>query len=97
MMDSTGGVIAASKGEEATTRDAAAFVALVEPVLPAAYRLAVLRATEDVENAFSALVKREDQAGILGQGVDSLSRARGGIVCGIPERGRQPYRSPASR
>ncbi len=43
----------------------------------AGYRLAVLRATEDVENAFSALVKREDQAGILGQGVDSLSRARG--------------------
>lgn len=43
----------------------------------AAYRLAVLRATEDVENAFSALVKREDQAGILAQGVDSLSRARG--------------------
>ncbi|NKI69339.1 efflux transporter outer membrane subunit [Collimonas pratensis] len=43
----------------------------------AAYRLAALRATEDVENAFSALVKREDQADILGQGVDSLSRARG--------------------
>jgi NodT family efflux transporter outer membrane factor (OMF) lipoprotein len=43
----------------------------------AAYRLAVLRATEDVENAFSALVKREDQAGILAQGVESLSRARG--------------------
>jgi NodT family efflux transporter outer membrane factor (OMF) lipoprotein len=43
----------------------------------AGYRLAVLRATEDVENAISALVKREDQAGILAQGVDSLSRARG--------------------
>ncbi|WP_114974151.1 efflux transporter outer membrane subunit [Rhodoferax ferrireducens] len=43
----------------------------------AAYRLAALRATEDVENAFSFLVKREDQAGILTQGVDSLSRARG--------------------
>jgi NodT family efflux transporter outer membrane factor (OMF) lipoprotein len=43
----------------------------------AGYRLAVLRATEDVENAFSALVKREDQAGILVQGVDSLNRARG--------------------
>jgi outer membrane protein TolC len=41
------------------------------------YRLAVLRATEDVENAFSALVKREDQAGILAQGVNSLGRARG--------------------
>ncbi|HYD59154.1 MAG TPA: efflux transporter outer membrane subunit [Noviherbaspirillum sp.] len=42
----------------------------------AAYRLAVLRATEDVENAFSALVKREDQASILAHGVDSLGRAR---------------------
>ena len=43
----------------------------------AAYRLAVLHAAEDVENAFSALLKREDQASILAQGVDSLSRARG--------------------
>ena len=43
----------------------------------AAYRLAVLRAGEDVENAFSALVKREDQAELLGQGVASLTRARG--------------------
>jgi NodT family efflux transporter outer membrane factor (OMF) lipoprotein len=42
----------------------------------AAYRLAVLHAAEDVENAFSALVKREDQAGMLAQGVDSLGRAR---------------------
>jgi len=43
----------------------------------AAYRLAALRATEDVEDAFSALVKREEQAAILAQGVDSLARARG--------------------
>ncbi len=43
----------------------------------AAYRLAVLRATEDVENSFSTLVKREDQARILAQGVNSLGRARG--------------------
>ena len=42
----------------------------------AAYRLAVLRATEDVENAFSALVKREEQTVMLTQGVDSLGRAR---------------------
>ncbi|WP_285413108.1 efflux transporter outer membrane subunit [Variovorax sp. efr-133-TYG-130] len=41
-----------------------------------AYRLAVLRATEDVENALSALAKREEQAGLLAQGVDSLGRAR---------------------
>lgn len=47
-----------------------------EAEMLAAYRLAVLRATEDVENAFSALVKQEEQAGILNQGVDSLSRAR---------------------
>ncbi|MEV4781580.1 TolC family protein [Burkholderia sp. LMU1-1-1.1] len=43
----------------------------------AAYRLAVLRATEEVENVFSALVKREEQAGVLAQGVESLARARG--------------------
>ena len=42
----------------------------------AAYRLAALRATEDVENAFSALVKREAQAGILTRGESSLARAR---------------------
>jgi outer membrane protein TolC len=41
-----------------------------------AYRLAVLRATEDVENAFSALVRREEQTAVLAQGVDSLGRAR---------------------
>jgi outer membrane protein TolC len=29
-----------------------------------------------VENAFSALVKREEQADLLEQGVDSLARAR---------------------
>ncbi|OXI66145.1 RND transporter [Burkholderia sp. AU31280] len=42
----------------------------------AAYRLAALHATEDVENAFSALVKRDEQAAILGDGVNSLGRAR---------------------
>ncbi len=42
----------------------------------AAYRLAVLRATEDVENAFSALVKREAQVGILTRGESSIARAR---------------------
>jgi outer membrane protein TolC len=36
----------------------------------------VLRAAEDVENAFSALVKREAQVGILTQGESSLARAR---------------------
>jgi outer membrane protein TolC len=48
----------------------------------------VLRATEDVENAFSALVKREAQVGILTGGESSFTRARensvaaykGGIV-----------------
>ena len=42
----------------------------------AAYRLAALHATEDVEDAFSALVKREQQAAVLTQGVNSLGRAR---------------------
>ena len=46
--------IAAARGQEAEAL--------------AAWRLAVLRATEDVENAFSALVKREVQVGILTQG-----------------------------
>ena len=48
-----------------------------EAEMLAAYRLAVLRATEDVENALSALVRREEQAAVLTQGVDSLGRARG--------------------
>lgn len=48
-----------------------------EAEMLAAYRLAVLHATEDVENAFTALVKREEQAAALTQGEDSLERARG--------------------
>ncbi|MGF6840126.1 NodT family efflux transporter outer membrane factor (OMF) lipoprotein [Paraburkholderia youngii] len=47
-----------------------------EAEMLAAYRLAALHATEDVENALSALVKREEQAAALTQGVDSLGRAR---------------------
>jgi NodT family efflux transporter outer membrane factor (OMF) lipoprotein len=42
----------------------------------AAYRLAVLRAAEEVENSFSALVKREAQVDILMRGESSLARAR---------------------
>jgi len=42
----------------------------------AAYRLSVLRASKDVEDAFSALVKREAQARTLAQGEVSLARAR---------------------
>ena len=47
-----------------------------EAEMLAAYRLAALHASEDVENAFSALVKREEQAAVLNQGVSSLGRAR---------------------
>ena len=36
----------------------------------------MLRATEEVENAFSALVQREAQVGILTRGEASLARAR---------------------
>ncbi|PCF97583.1 efflux transporter outer membrane subunit [Vreelandella nigrificans] len=54
--------IAAARGQEAEAL--------------AAYRLAVLRATEEVENAFSALVKREAQLDILARGESSLARAR---------------------
>jgi NodT family efflux transporter outer membrane factor (OMF) lipoprotein len=42
----------------------------------AAYRLAVLHATEDVENAFSALANRAQQATVLVRGEDALARAR---------------------
>ncbi len=42
----------------------------------AAYRLAVLRASQDVEDAFSALVKREAQTQTLIAGEVALTRAR---------------------
>lgn len=42
----------------------------------AAYKLSVLRASEDVENAFSTLVQREAQQRILARGESSLTRAR---------------------
>ncbi|MFV3368816.1 efflux transporter outer membrane subunit [Pseudomonas sp. NY15435] len=42
----------------------------------ATYRLAALAATEDVENALSELVKREQQAKVLEQGEQSLGHAR---------------------
>ncbi|MBS1204755.1 MAG: transporter [Proteobacteria bacterium] len=42
----------------------------------AAYRLSVLRATEDVENAFSALVNRQTQAATLTDGETALASAR---------------------
>lgn len=42
----------------------------------AAYRQAVLRASEDVENAFVGLVKREGQASALAAGEDALTKAR---------------------
>ncbi|WP_111641816.1 efflux transporter outer membrane subunit [Marinimicrobium alkaliphilum] len=54
--------IAAARGQEAEAL--------------AAYRIAVLRATDEVENAFSALVKREAQVDILARGESSLARAR---------------------
>lgn len=54
----------------------------------AAYRLAVLRASEDVENALSALVKREAQQASLARGETALASAqsaalaayKGGVV-----------------
>jgi len=42
----------------------------------AAYRQAVLRATEDVENSFSALINGEEQVDTLTHGEASLGRAR---------------------
>lgn len=52
----------------------------------AAYRLAVLRATEDVENAFSALFNRGQQATTLARGEESLARARASALVAY-ERG----------
>lgn len=43
----------------------------------AAYRLSVLRATEDVENAFSSLVNSETQTATLIRGETALASARG--------------------
>lgn len=42
----------------------------------AAYRQTALRATEDVENALSSLIKREEQTSLLLQSENSLSQAR---------------------
>ncbi|MFS2082873.1 efflux transporter outer membrane subunit [Telluria sp. Tellsp131] len=42
----------------------------------AAYRLAVLHATEDVENAFSALANRTQQTAVLVRGEEALARSR---------------------
>jgi len=42
----------------------------------AAYRLTVLRASQDVEDAFSTLARQEARAAALGQGEISLARAR---------------------
>ena len=42
----------------------------------AAYRLAVLRAAQDVEDALSALAARQRQQTVLSRGEDSLARAR---------------------
>ena len=42
----------------------------------AAYRLTVLRASEDVGNAFSSLVKQQERAAILASGGASLTKAR---------------------
>ncbi|MBB5393204.1 NodT family efflux transporter outer membrane factor (OMF) lipoprotein [Herbaspirillum sp. SJZ102] len=47
-----------------------------EAEMLAAYRLAALKATEDVENALSALTRREQQATFLSQAVQSLSQSR---------------------
>jgi NodT family efflux transporter outer membrane factor (OMF) lipoprotein len=48
----------------------------VESEALARYRQAVLRATADVENAFSSLVKSEEQAVTLNEGETSLRQAR---------------------
>lgn len=56
----------------------------------AAYRLSVLQATADIENAFSALVKREAQEKLFRDGETSLSHARDSIAAGYA-RGTSSY------
>nr|WP_166181010.1 efflux transporter outer membrane subunit [Altererythrobacter segetis] len=48
----------------------------------AAYRLTVLRASEDVENAFSALINQQQRAQILVQGHTSWTKARASAFAG---------------
>jgi NodT family efflux transporter outer membrane factor (OMF) lipoprotein len=48
----------------------------------AAYRLTVLQATEDVENAFSTVAKISDQQRYLASGEDSLTKARNAAYAG---------------
>lgn len=47
-----------------------------EAELLAAYRLAALRATEDVENAFAAVLRSDEQAQRLAEAVEAFGRAR---------------------
>lgn len=47
-----------------------------EAEMLAAYRLAALKATEDVENSLSAYTRRQEQVSVLTAGVESLGRAR---------------------
>ncbi|RUP25465.1 MAG: TolC family protein [Curvibacter sp.] len=47
-----------------------------EAEMLAAYRLAALKATEDVENSLSTYSRRREQLSVLTAGVNSLSRAR---------------------
>ena len=48
----------------------------------AAYRLTVLQAAEDVENAFSTVVKKSDEQRILTSGQASLTKARDAAFAG---------------
>lgn len=51
-----------------------------EAEMLSAYRLAALRATEEVENALTAWVKREEQTVALRQNMDAVSQARAASV-----------------
>lgn len=48
----------------------------------AAYRLTVLKATEEVENAFSSVVKKSDEQRILAAGEASLAKSRDATLAG---------------
>ncbi|WP_164650954.1 TolC family protein, partial [Pseudomonas viridiflava] len=56
----------------------------------AAYRQSVLRATEEVENAFSSLINRTSQTTILSRGEKALTAARQSSFAGYQNGAASP-------
>ncbi len=58
----------------------------------AAYRLSVLRATSDVENALSSVAKYDEQEKLLSEGEDSLAQSQASVAASYG-KGRSSYLS----